>query len=126
MMRLLLDTSVVIWLSDNQPRIDRIKNLIFSPDTEVFISAVSWWEMAIKMRSGRLQVDVAKLRSLAEEHGFHELPLYGKAVEAMISVPKLHDDPFNHMLFAQAITEPMRFITGDSLLADYSSLVMTI
>jgi PIN domain nuclease of toxin-antitoxin system len=126
MTRLLLDTKVVIWLSDNQPRIDQIKNLIFDMDNEIFISAVSWWEMAIKTRTGRLRVDVDKLRSLAEEYGFHELPLYGKAVEALLSVPKFHDDPFDHMLFAQAITEPMRFITGDALLADYSSLVMLI
>jgi PIN domain nuclease of toxin-antitoxin system len=126
MTRLLLDTSVVIWLSDNQPRIDRIKDLIFSQDAEVFISAVSWWEMAIKSRSGRLQADVAKLRFLAEEHGFRELPLYGKAMEAMIGVPKFHNDPFDYMLFAQAMTESMQFITGDTLLADYSSLVMAI
>jgi PIN domain nuclease of toxin-antitoxin system len=126
MIHLLLDTNVVIWLSNDEPRINQIKDLIFSPDAEVFISAVSWWEMAIKVRTGKLRVDVAKLRSLAEEYDFRELPLYGRAAEALITLPKLHNDPFDHMLLAQAITEPMRFITGDGLLAEYSSLVMTI
>jgi PIN domain nuclease of toxin-antitoxin system len=71
-------------------------------------------------------VDVAKLRSLAEDYDFQELPLYGRAAEALVTLPKLHNDPFDHILLAQAITEPMRFITGDGLLAGYSSLVITI
>ncbi|MDR3335900.1 MAG: type II toxin-antitoxin system VapC family toxin [Treponema sp.] len=126
MIHFLLDTNVVIWLSEDQPRINQIKDLIFSVDAQIFISAVSWWEMAIKVRTGKLQVDVAKLRALAEEHDFQELPLHGRATEALINLPKLHKDPFDHILLAQAITEPMRFITGDGLLADYSSLVMVI
>jgi PIN domain nuclease of toxin-antitoxin system len=126
MIRFLLDTNIVLWLAEDQPRINQIKDLIFSDDTEVFISAVSWWEIAIKVRTGKLQVDLAELRSLAGKHGFRELPLYGRTADALINLPKLHNDPFDHMLIAQAITEPMRFITGDALLADYSSLVMAI
>jgi PIN domain nuclease of toxin-antitoxin system len=126
MIRFLLDTNIVIWLSENEPRINQIKDLILSENTEVFISSVSWWEIAIKIRIGKLQVDSAELRSNAEKSNFQELPLYGRAAEALISLPKLHNDPFDHMLIAQAITEPMRFITGDALLAGYSSLVMAI
>jgi PIN domain nuclease of toxin-antitoxin system len=126
MIHLLLDTNVVIWLSEDQPRINQVKDLIFSPDAQVFISAVSWWEMAIKIRIGKLQADVKELHSMAEQNCFLELPLYGRAAETLLGLPKLHNDPFDHMLLAQAITEPMRFITGDTLLADYSSLVMVI
>jgi PIN domain nuclease of toxin-antitoxin system len=126
MIRFLLDTNIVIWVFENQPRINRIRDLIFSENTEVFISAVSWWEMIIKVRTGKLQIDFAEFRSNAEKYNFQELPLYGRAAEALISLPKLHNDPFDHMLIAQAITEPMRFITGDALLAEYSSLVMVI
>jgi PIN domain nuclease of toxin-antitoxin system len=126
MIHFLLDTNIVLWLAEDQPRINQIKDLIFSGDTEVFISAVSWWEIAIKVRIGKLQVDLVELRSLANKHGFKDLPLYGRAADALISLPRLHNDPFDHMLLAQAITEPMRFITGDALLADYSSLVMAI
>jgi PIN domain nuclease of toxin-antitoxin system len=126
MIRFLLDTNMVIWLSEGQSRINRVKDLILDPDTEVFISAISWWEMAIKVRTGKLQADIPELRSNAKKYNFQELPLDGKAAEALINLPKLHNDPFDHMLLAQAITEPMRFITGDALLADYSSLVMVI
>jgi PIN domain nuclease of toxin-antitoxin system len=127
MIRFLLDTNVVLWLSEDNPRINRIKDLIFSGESEVYISAVSWWEMAIKIRIGKLQVDLAELRSLAKNHKFTELPLYGRAAETLNSLPKLHNDPFDHMLLAQAITEPMRLISGDEVLKEYSSsLVMVI
>jgi PIN domain nuclease of toxin-antitoxin system len=132
MMRLLFDTNTLLWYFWGSKRLEPVLDLIQLPDTEVFISAVSWWEMAIKVRIGKLPVDLAELRSRAEKHGFHELPLYGRAADALITLPKLRrggcprNDPFDHMLLAQAITEPMRFITGDGLLADYSSLVMVI
>jgi PIN domain nuclease of toxin-antitoxin system len=90
------------------------------------MSAVSWWEIAIKIRIGKLPPRFNTLRALAEEHNFFELPLTGRYAETLAELPKLHNDPFDHMLLAQAITAPMRFITGDALLADYSSLVMVV
>jgi PIN domain nuclease of toxin-antitoxin system len=125
-MRLLFDTNVILWYFWGSKRLDPVLDLIRLPDTQVFISAVSWWEMAIKARTGKLPVDVAEFRVRAEEYNFRELPLYGRAAEILDSLPKLHKDPFDHILLAQAIAEPMRFITGDALLSDYSSLVMAI
>jgi PIN domain nuclease of toxin-antitoxin system len=126
MIHLLLDTNAVIWLFEDRPRVNKVKELILSPATQVFISAVSWWEMAIKIRTGKLRVDLAEFRARAESYNFLELPLYGRTAETLLDLPKLHNDPFDHMLLAQAITEPMRFITGDASLAGYSSLVMVI
>jgi PIN domain nuclease of toxin-antitoxin system len=126
MIRLLLDTNIVVWLAEDNPRIAGIKTLLFSGDSEIFVSAVSWWEIAIKIRTGKLRTDLRELRSNAEQYGFQELPVSGLYTEAFLELPGLHRDPFDHMLLAQAITEPMRLITGDALLADYSSLVMVI
>jgi PIN domain nuclease of toxin-antitoxin system len=130
MTQFLLDTNVAIWIGENNPRVNQITDLLFSEHSQVFISAVSWWEMAIKIRIGKLQVDIAEFRAKAERCNFLELPLYGRTAEILISLPKLQTarlyDPFDHILLAQAIAEPMRFITGDALLAGYSSLVMTI
>jgi PIN domain nuclease of toxin-antitoxin system len=126
MMRLLFDTNVLLWYLWGSKRLEPVLDLLRLPDTQVFVSAVSWWEMAIKVRAGKLQVDVPKLRTLAEGYDFQELPLYRRAAETLVTLPKLHNDPFDHILLAQAITEPMRFVTGDELLAEYSSLVMTI
>ena len=126
MIQLLLDTNVVLWLSQDSPRIEQIKPLLSLEEAQVYISSVSWWEIAIKVRAGKLQVDIEKLLSLTKEHGYSELPMTSVYQKVYLELPLLHKDPFDHMLLAQAITCPMRLITGDEMLAEYSSLVMTI
>ena len=126
MIQLLLDTNVVIWLSEDEPRINQIKPMLLSDESRVFISSVSWWEMALKIRAGKLSVDLHSLRLLANKHNFLELPIIGKYIKTCLELPNLHKDPFDHMLLAQAISCPMRLITGNSRLAEYSSLVMVI
>ena len=126
MTQFLLDTNVVIWLAENKPRIDQIKPLLLSTESNVFISTVTWWEMAIKIRAGKLSMNLEQIRSLAMIHSFKELPITSKYMKAYLELPDLHKDPFDHMLIAQAIYSPMRLITGDSLLAEYSSLVMVV
>ena len=126
MIHLLLDTNIVIWLSEDNPRIAQIKSLLLSTESKVYISTVSWWEIAIKMRTGKLAIDLEHIRHQAEIHAFDELPITSKYISAYLELPGLHKDPFDHMLLAQAISAPMRLITGDALLAEYSSLVMVI
>ena len=113
-------------LSDDKPRINQIKPLLLSIDTHVFISTVTWWEIAIKVRAGKLNVELDQLQLYAEAHNFNELPVTGKYMKTYLELPNLHKDPFDHMLLAQAISSPMRLLTGDSLLAEYSSLVMVV
>jgi PIN domain nuclease of toxin-antitoxin system len=122
----LLDTNVVLWLSEDKPRVNGIIPLLLSSESHVFISIVSWWEIAIKARTGKLTIDLEQLRHYAEIHAFDELPITSNYMNAYLELPNLHKDPFDHMLLAQAITAPMRLITGDSFLAEYSSLVMVV
>ena len=126
MTEFLLDTNVVIWLSEDNPRINQIKPLLLGSGSQIFISVVSWWEIAIKVRAGKLAVDLEQLRTNAEKHAFSELPITGRYMKAYLELPYLHKDPFDHMLLAQALTCPLRFITGDAQLAEYSSLVLVI
>jgi PIN domain nuclease of toxin-antitoxin system len=126
MTNLLLDTNVFLWYFWGSEQSNSIRQLIESTDTDIFVSSASWWEIAIKVRNGKLAVDLDQLRSYAEEHAFEELPLNGNYMKAYLELPALHKDPFDHMLLAQAISYPMRLITGDSFLANYSSLVMVI
>ena len=126
MIQFLIDTNVVIWLSEDKPRVNSIKSLLLSEKTQVFISSVSWWEIAIKIRAGKLPLNLDQLRTQAANNNYLELPITGEYMKAYLELPKLHNDPFDHMLLAQAITCPMRLITGDSQLAEYSSLVMVV
>ena len=125
-MRLLLDTNALLWTLVGHPRIEPIRDMLLAYETEVFVSSVSWWEIAIKIRAGKLQADLPKLRTAAQESGFLELPLLGRHAEALATLPQHHNDPFDHMLVAQAVTEPMRLVSGDAALPAYTDLVMRI
>lgn len=126
-MRILLDTNVLLWALAGSSRIEVARDLILEPVNEIYISAVSWWEIAVKTSIGKLQGDVARMRVEAiEVSGFIELPITGAHAEALMTVPLLHRDPFDRMLVAQAISEPMRLLTGDKQLAEYSELVYLI
>jgi PIN domain nuclease of toxin-antitoxin system len=126
MSRFLMDTNILLWYFWGSDRIDTIKELVGAETTEIFYSPVSLLEIAIKVKNGKLKLDVNELHTHAQKHNFTELPLTGDCLKAYLDLPNIHKDPFDHMLLAQAITSPMRLITGDSLLADYSSLVMVI
>ena len=126
MIQWLLDTNVVIWLSEDDPRAKKVLPLLSYTEAEFYISSVSWWEIAIKIRAGKLSAEYSELRSLANKYNFLELPLTSSYLDVYMELPKLHKDPYDHMLLAQAITSPMRFITGDKFLKKYSSLVMVI
>ena len=125
-MRLLLDTNALLWALTNAPRIAAVRDLLLADENDVFVSTVSWWEIAIKTRIGKLDADLPTLRSVAQESGFMELPLLGAHAEILAALACHHKDPFDHMLIAQAIAEPMRLITGDEVLSRYTPLVVLI
>ncbi|MDR2799808.1 MAG: type II toxin-antitoxin system VapC family toxin [Desulfovibrio sp.] len=125
-MRLLLDTSALLWALTNGSRITPVRELLLDDENEVFVSAVSWWEIAIKARIGKLDADLPELRAAAQGSGFLELPLRGSHAEMLATMPRYHNDPFDHMLVAQAVAEPMRLITGDNVLSQYTPLVLHI
>lgn len=125
-MRLLLDTNALLWALINSPRIDPVRDLLLADENEIFISAVSLWEIATKTRIGKLKANLPELRAAAQESGFVELPLLGSHAEMLATLPRHHNDPFDHMLVAQAMAEPMRLITGDSVLSQYTPLVLLI
>jgi PIN domain nuclease of toxin-antitoxin system len=127
----LLDTNVLLWYFWGSSRIDPVRELIVSEESDVFFSTISLWEIATKIRAGKLDLDLDDLRLFTKKHAFFELPVNSDYIKTYLELPNIHGDtcpkdPFDHMLLAQAITCPMRLITGDSLLADYSSLVMVV
>ncbi|WP_088286245.1 type II toxin-antitoxin system VapC family toxin [Kineosporia sp. A_224] len=117
-MRLLLDTHVVLWwLTDDETLADETKDLI-DTETEVFISAASVWEIAIKQASGKLTVPTDLLQVI-DRSGLVELPVRSRhAVEAG-GLPAVHRDPFDRMLVAQARCEGLTLLTRDPLVLRY-------
>ncbi len=125
-MRLLLDTNALLWVLEGSPRIEPVRQLILADENEVFVSAVSWWEIAIKSKIGKLDVNLAELRVAAKDSGFLELPLLERHAQMLLTLPAHHNDPFDHMLISQALSEPLRFITGDAVLPRYSETFIKI
>ncbi|MDR3089493.1 MAG: type II toxin-antitoxin system VapC family toxin [Desulfobulbaceae bacterium] len=125
-MRLLLDTNVLLWALTDSPRIENVRNLLLADDNDVFVSAVSWWKIAIKTRIGKFKADISELRLATRDSGFLELPLLGGHAEILTGINAFHNDPFDHMLLSQAMTEPMRLLSGDRMLRKYSSLVLLV
>lgn len=124
-MRVLLDTNALLWTLAGSVRIQSVSQLILSSETEIFVSTVSLWEIAIKAGIGKLKADVAEIRAASLSSGFFELPMLGEHAEKLASLPLIHRDPFDRMIVAQAMAEPMRLLTGDIQLAAYSELVQT-
>lgn len=125
-MRILLDTHIALWVFAGDKRINSVSNVILSNETEIYVSAASWWELAIKIGLGKLEADLKELRWAAKESGFVELPVKGEHTEALLQLPPIHKDPFDRLLVAQAITEPMKLMTADNKLDDYSELIWKI
>jgi len=125
-MRLLLDTNVLLWTLSGSARIRKIRNLILADDSEIYVSTASLWEIAIKSGIGKLDADVGVIRRAIQESGFIELAVFGSHIETVATLPLHHRDPFDRLIIAQAMTEPMRLLTGDATLAIYSDLVETI
>lgn len=122
-MQVLLDTHLFIWWLKNDHKLSKKAHSIIENAGVVYVSSVSIWECAIKIQLGKLSTDIDKLVEAIENEGFVELPLLAKQAAIIAKLPAHHRDPFDRMLIAQAISEPLRLLTSDVLLKKYSELV---
>jgi len=125
-MKLLLDTHIYLWwLADSTALPASARKFIETAET-VFISSASLWESAIKSGMGKLDVNQEELVSGIRESGFEELPVRSEHTVSLLRLDNYHKDPFDRMLLAQAISEPLHLLTADAILARYSELVITV
>lgn len=131
-MRLLLDTHIALWaITDDARLTSRTRDLITADDAEVFISAVVLWEIAIKYALGRtgpnaMPVSAAEAQSWFEASNFRSLAITAAHTLAVETLPAHHTDPFDRLLVAQAMTEPMHLVTHDAAMAAYGDLVLAV
>jgi len=128
-MRLLVDTHLLLWATARSRRLPKeARRLIENPTNEVFFSAASLWEIVIKaaLRRPDFRVDVAALGPAFTAMGFAELPVSGAHAERLASLPPVHKDPFDRMLVAQSLAEPLVLLTNDGVLADYGDVVKVV
>lgn len=119
MRRLLLDTHAFLWWLADSTRLGQgARLLIEAPVNEIFVSAASVLEIAIKRRNGKLDAPDG-LGKIVEEDGFTPLPIGLDHVELAGSLPTIHKDPFDRLLIAQSKIEGLELISADSVFPEY-------
>jgi len=125
-MRLLLDTHIFLWLTTDDRKAKKSVRAEIEAATEVYVSAASVWEVAIKHSLGKIDGDPRDFYRAINAFGFRELAITGAHTLATAKLPPLHKDPFDRLLIAQAMTEPLLLLTADAALVPYSDLVMLV
>jgi PIN domain nuclease of toxin-antitoxin system len=125
-MRLLLDTHIFCWWFYEPERLSLSTLEIMRGAERVFVSSASLWEVAIKARLGKIDADPQELFHQIQINGFHELPVWSKHALVVAGLPLHHSDPFDRLLIAQAMTEPLHLLTDDPRLKQYSDLVIQV
>jgi PIN domain nuclease of toxin-antitoxin system len=128
---LLLDTHIALWAVEDNPRLPQAaRELILDPNASLFVSVASLWEIAIKHALGRgpqsMPMGAAEALSFFETSGFVIVPVMSAHVLSLESLPRLHDDPFDRLLVATALTEPYRLVTHDARVGAYGSIVTVV
>jgi PIN domain nuclease of toxin-antitoxin system len=119
-MRLLLDTHAFLWWDSKDASLPAtLQAAVASPRNEVFVSAVTVWEIAIKRGLGKL-VFAGGLGTAIADHGFTPLPVTVEQAEWAGSLPQLHRDPFDRLLVAQAQLEGLVLVTVDDQILRYA------
>ena len=118
--RLLLDTHALIWALSAPRRLPaHVVEAIRDPQNEVYVSAVSTWEIAIKSALGKITVDVAAVVHAMRTSDFEELPIAIRHTVRLRTLPTHHRDPFDRLLMAQGLEERLTIVTHDPIFGAY-------
>lgn len=125
-MRLLIDTQIFIWtVLDSEKLGPKARQVMLGVD-EVFVSAASIWEITIKSKIGNIDGDPAEFLEAVEDSGFRELKVSRRHAAKVHKLALHHRDPFDRLLIAQALVGTRMFLTADTLLGQYSELVIAV
>ena len=124
-MRVLLDTHLLLWALGSPLKLSKETRKLI--DTSgVYVSAASIWEISIKASLGKLDANPEDILAAIEPAGLTMLPILAEHAAKVAQLPPRHKDPFDRMLVAQALSEPMILLTNDDALAGYSELVRIV
>jgi PIN domain nuclease of toxin-antitoxin system len=122
-MKVLVDTHTFLWALLHDHRLStKAKQVLRSDEHELVFSLVSLWEIAIKIKTGKLNTigsSVAYIRDEMNEYSMELLPIRYEHVLQLESLPHHHSDPFDRLLIAQATAESLPILTGDKQFQSY-------
>ena len=127
-MKLLLDTHVAIWAVAYSPRLPTaVTDLLRDTGNEIFVSVVTVWEIAIKRALGKRSAPPLSAEQAVgyfRGSGYRLLDVTVQHAVGVESLPHIHADPFDRLLVAQALAEPLRLLTRDAKVAAYSDSII--
>jgi PIN domain nuclease of toxin-antitoxin system len=119
-LNLLLDTNILLWWLTDSPRLSGDVREMIRASPVVYVSAATTWEIEIKRALGKLRAP-SDLEAALSASRFAPLVITVAHSIAAAKLPRLHDDPFDRMLIAQAVLESLTLVTGDKRLKDYEA-----
>lgn len=125
----LLDTNILLCALIAPQRLnDSVRAILCDAENNVYFSAASIWEIAIKssLNKADFNFSAENIHKLALESGFSELTIQSSHTYAIAKMIWHHRDPFDRLLIAQTLDLPAYFLTSDSLLAQYSELIQLV
>ena len=125
-MSLLLDTHIALWLARDAAELTPAARRHINDAKAVFVSSASIWEVTIKAALGKLALSPQRLADQLKAAGIEPLAVTWAHAFAMLALPPLHRDPFDRLLVAQAMSEPLHLLTHDATLAAYTDLVIVV
>ena len=127
-MIILLDTCEFLWLTNGDPQLsDSVATAVASPDNNVYLSVVSFWEICIKHALGKLplpQPPALYVPLQRQRHGIDVLNLHEEAVARLPHLPVHHKDPFDRMLICQAQAYKMHLASSDPKIHSYPVTIL--
>ena len=124
-MKLLLDSHVVLWWLTNPAKLRKQAfDVLVADDSQLYVSAASWWELSIKRALGRLKFDTAAVLAKLDQASVSKLDVTFAHAEHAAALPAHHSDPFDRMLAAQALSESFRFMTRDRAFELYGIAIL--
>jgi PIN domain nuclease of toxin-antitoxin system len=119
MMKILLDTHILIWWLSKASRLSQTEiDLITDSDNFIFVSTATAWEIAVKKMIGKLETPDDLPAALAVNN-FLELPIKIEHSQKLYQLPLHHNDPFDRIMIAQAMSEDLTFMTRDAKIPLY-------
>ncbi|MGH8607900.1 MAG: type II toxin-antitoxin system VapC family toxin [Gammaproteobacteria bacterium] len=128
-MRLLLDTQIALWWLTHAKQVPaKAREWVEQAEDGVFVSQTTFWELAIKANLGKLRLDLPKFARQIERDGFRWLRIDNRHLLTVARLPSFddHKDPFDRLLVAQSMTEPLILLSTDAKLSRYGTTVQIV
>ena len=125
-MRILLDTHALLWWLSDDRRLGKVaRSLIEDPANDILVSTVSFWEIVVKARIGKLDAEIGDIIEAVDRQAFEKLDIRTEHLVELSRLAIHHRDPFDHLLIAQSISEKVTFLSEDQHVPAYAISYLT-